>query len=690
MDLIFALVVAGIMVGTLYGLLGFSLTLMYRTTGVLSFAHAAFALVASYLYAAFECPVTKVTSQCGTKPILPPLPAAIAVVVIVTILGLVVERLVIRPLERSRAIVRSLATAGVLGVAAAAMLQIYGPVPRFVPPTRQLMPQGGFHIGSAIVDYQRTAIFFVSIVLVGALALLLRRTWFGLGIQAASQNGESARLVGVRPVVTSRFNWGLAGALSGVAGVLVAPILAVNVGTYAYLLVTAVGASLIARLASLPATFAAGIALGVVEAVTPHFWRATGSGAVAIGLVVVATLYFNRSHLMDDTAPTLANAGKQKRYGPFASVAARTIASINDGVRVVPRSVLFVAVTGAALYLPLTDVYYAAVGLNIVFNALLALSLLVVLGVAGRPSLMQMALAGVAAYTVATCVGEGMDYAAAAGVALLTATLVGTVLGGVALRFQGVQYAIATLTFGAAISAFLLEMPFLKNSLSLPTAFGMDLLNSKNAFKLAAVMAVLAFLLVRNFTRSSLGRTVSAASEREMLLEHFGLNPFGAELAAVALSSLIAGLAGVAYTLAVNQFTTFQFGPVTSITILLAALVGGVRSLWGPLITGFVLGYGPTMFDFINSRDANAIPQLVMSLSALIVIIKLPAGLSSLGQWATNVLEQLPPAAAPARFRGVELSSLAAETEDATVDLRDDRELVGVAERRATGTESKE
>jgi branched-chain amino acid transport system permease protein len=232
-------------------------------------------------------------------------------------------------------------------------------------------------------------------------------------------------------------------------------------------------------------------------------------------------------------------------------------------------------------------------------------------------------------------------------------------------------------------------MPFLKNSLSLPTAFGMDLLNSKNAFRLAAVMAVLAFLLVRNFTRSSLGRTVSAASEREMLLEHFGLNPFGAELAAVALSSLIAGLAGVAYTLAVNQFTTFQFGPVTSITILLAALVGGVRSLWGPLITGFVLGYGPTMFDFINSRDANAIPQLVMSLAALIVIIKLPAGLSSVGQWATNVLEQLPPAAAPARFRGVELSSLAAVTEDATVDLRDDRELVGVAERHATGTESK-
>jgi branched-chain amino acid transport system permease protein len=685
MGFLFALVVAGIMVGTLYGLLGFSLTLMYRTTGVLSFAHAAFALVASYLYAAFECPVTKATSQCGQKPVMAPLPAAITVIVIVTVLALVVERLVIRPLDHTPTIVRSLATAGVLGVTAAAMLQIYGPVPRFVPPTRQLMPQGGFNIGSAIVDYQRTAIFIVSIILVGALALLLRATWFGLGIQAASQNRESARLVGVRPVATSRFNWALAGALSAVAGVLVAPILAVNIGTYAYLLVTAVGASLIARLASLPATFVAGIALGVVEALTPHFWRATGSGSVAIGGVVVAALYFNRSRLAQESRAALVDSAQRRRYGPVAGILARTVASLSDSARVLPRWVRFGGLAAVSLYLPLTDTYYAAVGLNITFNALLALSLFVVLGVAGRPSLLQMGLAGVAAYTVATCVGEGMDYVVAAALGLAAATFVGSVLGCLALRFQGVQYAIATLTFGAAISAFLLEMPFLKNSLSTPTTFGMDLLQSKNAFRLAVVLAAVAFLVARNFSRSSLGRSVAAGSERELLLEHFGLNPFGPELAAVALSSFIAGAAGVTYTLAISQFTTFQFSPVTSITILLATLVGGVSSLWGPVITGVVLGYGPTLFQFIHSRDANAIPQLVMSLAALVVIIKLPGGVSSLGSWASNVLEHLPPAPEPHRLRGVDLSSLAVDGH-AAIDPTDDPEKDGAV---LTGAETK-
>ncbi len=251
-----------------------------------------------------------------------------------------------------------------------------------------------------------------------------------------------------------------------------------------------------------------------------------------------------------------------------------------------------------------------------------------------------------------------MDYALAAAVGVVTATVIGSILGCLALRFKGVQYAIATLTFGAAISAFGLELPFLKNTLNSPTAFGADLLDSKNAFRLAAVLAVLSFVVVRNFRGSLLGRTVAAGSEREMLLEHFGLNPFGPELAAVGLSSLIAGVAGVAYTLAVNQFTTFQFSPVTSITVLLAALVGGLRSLWGPVITGVVLGYGPTMFQFIHSRDANAIPQLVMSLAALVVIIKLPAGVSSIGTWAARVLDELPPAAPSHRLRGVALSFL--------------------------------
>jgi hypothetical protein len=82
-----------------------------------------------------------------------------------------------------------------------------------------------------------------------------------------------------------------------------------------------------------------------------------------------------------------------------------------------------------------------------------------------------------------------------------------------------------------------------------------------------------------------------------------------------------------------------------------------------------------------------------MSLAALVVIIKLPGGVSSLGTWASNVLEGLPPAPANHRLRGVDLSCLAV-SRDGVIDLTADPEpkgtvLAGVADRGAGSTDTK-
>ena len=55
MEIVLSLAVAGVMVGTLYGLLGFTVTLTFRSTGVLSFAPAGFGLIAAYMYTGFSC-----------------------------------------------------------------------------------------------------------------------------------------------------------------------------------------------------------------------------------------------------------------------------------------------------------------------------------------------------------------------------------------------------------------------------------------------------------------------------------------------------------------------------------------------------------------------------------------------------------------------------------------------------------
>src|SRR5258708_7734947 len=86
--------------------------------------------------------------------------------------------------------------------------------------------------------------------LVPRVGLLLRRRGFGLGVRAAGQWPAVARLMGVSPVAPSRFNWALGGGLAGLAGVLIGPVTVVNIGTFSFLLVKAVGATLIGGLVS--------------------------------------------------------------------------------------------------------------------------------------------------------------------------------------------------------------------------------------------------------------------------------------------------------------------------------------------------------------------------------------------------------------------------------------------------------
>src|SRR5205085_11677834 len=136
----------------------------------------------------------------------------------------------------------------VLALISGVLLQIYGSTPRTIPigmKGRQILPKGHFDVGGVVIEKSRLSIFIISIVVVALLGLLLRRSWFGLGVRAVGQLPDVSRLMGVSPVAVSRFNWALGGLLSGLAGVLIGPITVVNIGTFSFLLVKAVAAVLI-------------------------------------------------------------------------------------------------------------------------------------------------------------------------------------------------------------------------------------------------------------------------------------------------------------------------------------------------------------------------------------------------------------------------------------------------------------
>jgi branched-chain amino acid transport system permease protein len=640
------LATAGIMVGAIYGLIAVTVTLMFRTTGVLSFAHGGFALIGSYTYAGFVCPKGGGVGYCTKAPVFSPFVAALVAVGISTAVALLTERFVIRPLMHASATRQFIGTAAVLGLASGVMLQLNGPQARAIPDKQRLFPVGGFNILDVVVDRQRAAIFVISLILVTALAVILRRTWFGLGLRGAGQDGPTAELMGVRPVNVARFNWALAGAVSGLAGVLVAPLTVVNVGTFAFMMVNAVGASLFGGLVSLPLSFIGGIGIGIIEAVVPRYVSTPGVANVGIAALVVGFFTLNRHRFAAFGSGDTSDF--EPVVGPVGRAVARALNYLAEILRWIPKPVRVLALVGVALF-PLRNDYYGAIGLNVLYYALAALSIYLILGLAGQPSLMQAGFVGIGAYSVTTGVSKGLPVPAAMAVGVVLAGLVGVLTGLFSLRFRRLQFAIISLAFGSVIGQFLLTRHELTSNMAAPSLLGFDLLKSRNAYVLVAILALVAFVATSHLKRSTWGLQVTATKELQSRIGHFGLSPLRNELVVFCFSAMVAGLAGCVYAFIANLFNAVQFSPLASVTLLLAAVVGGTGSVWGALIAGVIFGYGPQLIGSLGKSGANAYPQIVSSAMALILIVKVPGGLASTFGWAQRVARRSEP---PSGFRG--------------------------------------
>jgi sulfate-transporting ATPase len=637
-----SLLVAGIMAGALYGLIGLALTLMFRSSGVLSFAHAGFSLMAAYIYSGFACPVHGAgasQTQCGGRPVMSPIAALIVIVACTTIAGLIVERLVMRPLTNSSAATKVVATTGVLALIAGLMLQFYGAQPRFTPLKQQVVPQGGFHLGGVIISWQQATLFVISIALVIVIAFTLRRSWFGLGVRAAGQRPDIAQLMGVNPVATERFNWAIGGAISGLAGVLLAPIQIVSVGTFGFLTVKSVGAMVIGGLVSLPATFAGGILIGIVEYLLPHFWKVPGAAEAAVAGVLVGALVLYRRRLINLTTYNTVRA-RRGGAGPVGSVVARWVSGVADSGRRVPK-VVWVVPVAALLLLPLHNGYYSAVGVNGIYYGLLALSVVALTGFTGHISFMQAGFVGLGAFTLSAGIGHHWNILTAAIVAIAVCAVMGVVAGFLALRYRGVEFFILTLAFSAVASEYVMHMKtFGKYTvLNSTKVFGVSMLKSQNLYKVSVVGALICVVLVANLRRSGWGRSVATMRELEDRIAHFGVSPLRSSVILFAVSGGVAGLAGCILALSLTSLDTSLFTPLLSVTIVLVAVVGGVRSLWGPFAAALLFGPGQEVIRrALTDNTANAYPQITSAILALLVVVFAPTGLAGLGDWAKTAV----------------------------------------------------
>lgn len=246
--------VVGLVEGTLVAILAVAITLTYRGTGTVNFALGEVGTLG--LYVAWWLSIEK-----G----LPWAVGAAGALAVGTGVGVVFERLVVRPMHVANPVTISVATVGLLSFLLALEYQVFGASPRAVA-----VPLNGFGVRVAGVVVTPTQLLSVGVVIAVAvgLALFLRHTDFGLGVLATAQDPEAARLMGVPVARATTFVWGASGAAAALAALFMAPTIGVVSPGIAstHLYAVALAAAVVGGLSSLPAAFIGGLLVGVSKA----------------------------------------------------------------------------------------------------------------------------------------------------------------------------------------------------------------------------------------------------------------------------------------------------------------------------------------------------------------------------------------------------------------------------------------
>ncbi len=241
----------------------------------------------------------------------------------------------------------------------------------------------------------------------------------------------------------------------------------------------------------------------------------------------------------------------------------------------------------------------------------LALSLVVITGFAGQPSLAQMAFAGIAGFALSKLAMQwDVPFPFAPILASTIAMVFGVVVGVPALRVRGTNLAIITLAGGVAISEFVFKNPKYVGDASTGGAqvpnpnvgswdFGLILGDqvSRPIFGIFLVLVASALAVaVANLRRSATGRRTLAVRGNERAAAAVGIDVGRVKLQMYALSSFIAGIGGCLIAYRFGSVSEASFGSIASLTALSVAYLGGIACVSGAVTAGVVATAGVAFY----------------------------------------------------------------------------------------------
>ncbi|HUF84803.1 MAG TPA: ATP-binding cassette domain-containing protein [Acidimicrobiia bacterium] len=622
MTKLLTLVISGAVSGGIYAIIAAGLVLTYQTSGIFNFGHGAVAFTTAMVYFELHSP------DGGGWPIVPA--AVVAILVFAPLLGLALDRLLLRRLATAPVYARVMGTIGLLVALPQLALWVIeqgNEIFRWdLPSTDQIARPPGLGPAPAEVVWRplegvtinsdQVAVFLAAAVTALLLWFVLRRTRIGLSMRAAVDRRDLARLRGIDTDRASAVAWVLSMVLAGLAGVLLAPFLELADFSFTSVVLGSIVAVVVARFRSIPVAFGAGLLFGVVQNLIFGYTR-----DLAIPWTQVRPLAFLREISGFNSAiPYILAFLALLVLGQVGGRAAGTVAESEApppdhrvGVPAWRRRLPWLVAAGALVWWVqfVADDYWASqvsagLALSLVF-----LSFVVVTGLGGMVSLAQAMFVTTGGFVAGWLVNKRFDtdipvltndgrpaILVAALAAAVAAAAVGLLIALPVRRLGQLELALATLALAFVGELVVFQVDEIGNGstgyfLDPPQLGRFDFGDPRAMSMLLLALVALVSLFINNLQRSASGRAMLAVRSSEVAARTAGISPVRSKLALFAVSAGIAGLGGSMFAVVNSPFSYRSAPALIGLIWLAVTVLFGIRRPGGAIIAGLFFSLFP-------------------------------------------------------------------------------------------------
>ncbi|HEX68251.1 MAG TPA: branched-chain amino acid ABC transporter permease [bacterium] len=277
------LVLSGITIGSIYAFIGIGFNIIYNTTSIINFAQGEFVMLGGLILYSFHQTLH-----------IPLIPAILLTLILVTLIGIGMERLTLHPVKNPTVLNMIIITIGCSIFLKGVALSIWGREVYHLP---FFFPRPPFQIGGASITTQSLVVWIALILSSAFLYFFYRFTLLGKAMRACSVNPVAARLMGIKVKSLVTLSFALAAFLGGLAGVTITPISLMDYQRGSLLALKGFAAAVLGGLGKEFGAILAGMALGITESLVAGYISSGYKDAVSL-LILLFILFVRPGGIM--------------------------------------------------------------------------------------------------------------------------------------------------------------------------------------------------------------------------------------------------------------------------------------------------------------------------------------------------------------------------------------------------------